>query len=656
MDKETAKKLIEKLRNEINYHDYRYYVLNDPVISDEEYDRLFRQLKELEEQFPDLVTPDSPTQRLGEKPREGVKQVEHSIPMLSLDNTRDEEEVRDFVRGIKERFMEDIEFICEPKFDGLSCELTYEDGVLITASTRGDGYTGEDVTENVRTIRTIPLRLLDYHPPHRVQIRGEVIMPIETFIKLNKELEAKGEKKFANPRNAAAGSLRQLDPKITAERGLDFYVWGFGELDGVFFRTQLEFLRRARRWGFKVFPTILVSSDEEEILEYYRTLGNKRDTLPFEIDGIVIKVNDLSLWQTLGFRSRSPRFALAVKFEPRKGETVIKDVVFQVGRTGIITPVAKVEPVYVGGVEIESVTLHNFDFIKENDIRLGDHVLIERAGDVIPHVHSVVKSKRTGKEKKIAPPTECPVCGSEVVKEGAFYKCINSSCPGRLKAVLRTFVSKEAMDIEGIGEGIINLLVDKGLVKSPVDLYRLSEADLIEAGLGPNKSKKILESIDNSRKVELSRFLYALGIPSVGRTASTLLEKKFGDIDKIMSANIKDFMFLGPSIARNLASFFNNKQNRKLVMELLEEVDIIKRKTKKTKLTGKVVVFTGELDSMTRSEASEKVREAGGFVASSVSKNVDLVVVGRNPGRKFQKAKELGIPTINEEQFLEMLK
>lgn len=656
MDKATAKKLIEKLRNEINYHDYRYYVLNDPVISDEEYDRLFKQLKELEKQFPEFVTPDSPTQRLGEKPREGVKQVEHSIPMLSLDNTRDEDEVRAFIRGIKEEFGSDVEFICEPKFDGLSCELTYSDGILITASTRGDGYTGEDVTENARTIKTIPLRLLGDKPPHRVQIRGEVIMPIETFIALNKELEEKGEKKFANPRNAAAGSLRQLDPKVTAERGLDFYVWGFGELEGISFQTQLEFLRQAKKWGFKVFPKIIVSADENKLIAYYREMERERDTLPFEIDGIVIKVNDISLWPALGFRSRSPRFALAVKFEPRKGETTIREVVFQVGRTGVITPVAKVDPVYVGGVEIESVTLHNFDFIKEKDIRLGDKILVERAGDVIPHVHSVLTKKRTGKEKPIVPPSTCPICHSKVVKEGAFYKCINSSCPGRLKAVLRVFVSKDAMNIEGIGEGIINLLVDKGYVESPVDLYKLTKEDLMEAGLGSAKSEKILEAINKSRKVNLARFIYSLGIPGIGHTASSLLEKKFSSMEEILSANKKDFLFLGPSAADNLVEFLSNRQNRKLIMDLLDEISIVKQKTKKGPLTGKVVVFTGELDSMTRSEASERVKEYGGFVASAVTRNTDLVVVGRNPGKKAQKAKELGIKMISEDEFLKMLK
>lgn len=664
---EQIKKEIEELREKIRYHNYRYYVLDSPEISDEEYDALFRRLIELEEKYPQFKSPDSPTQRIGAPPRKEFTQVKHDLPMFSLQDARNENELRDFDLRVK-RFLdvplnERIEYLVEPKFDGLSCEITYIDGVLATASTRGDGYVGEDVTENVKTIKSVPLRLFTHDPPQKFQVRGEVLMKKKDFEELNRILEERGDKIFANPRNAASGSLRQLNPRITANRKLDFVAWGIGVAEGITFKKQSEVLETIEKFGFKASKPRSICLGIDEVIDYYREMERTRESIEYEVDGIVIKVNDLSLWQKLGETSRAPRYMIAGKFSPRKAETVLKDVIFSVGRTGIVTPVALLSPVYLSGVIVKRATLHNFDEVKRLGIKIGDRVIIQRAGDVIPEVVGPIIEKRTGSEKEIIPPERCPVCGSKLVRENVYLRCVNMSCPAKLKGALRHFAQRKAMDIEGLGEKVANLLVDKGFVRDLADIYYLKKEDLLSLpGFAEKSATNLLNAIEKSKKRPLAKFIYAIGIPNVGEFTAQVLARQFKTLDNIRNANYDDFLRIvgfGPEIAKSIYEFFRDKNNIRVLFKMFKAgVNPIEEKgeeTRKTPIKDKVFVFTGALSSMSREEAKRLVEEMGGIVKNSVSKKVDFVVVGENPGSKYEKAKNLGIKILYEKDFIKLL-
>ena len=663
MTKEEARRRIEELRELIRYHNYRYYVLDSPEISDAEYDRLFRELQELEEKFPEFVTPDSPTQRVGAQPAEEFGTVPHTIPMLSLDNAMDEEEVREFDERVK-RFLgtdEDIEYVAEPKLDGLGVELVYERGRLVVGSTRGDGFVGEDVTQNLRTIRAVPLVLLG-DPPERLEVRGEVIMHIEDFRELNRRRAEEGEPPFANPRNAAAGSVRQLDPRITASRPLDIFFYGVGQVVGREFSTHWEVLQALRSWGLRTNPLNRLCRNVDEAVDYYRELLKIREELPYEADGVVIKVNRLDLQRRLGEKARSPRWAIAYKFPPRQATTVIKDIVVQVGRTGVLTPVAIMEPVHVGGVEVKRATLHNQDEIDKKDVRIGDTVIVQRAGDVIPEVVAVVKERRTGKERPFRMPERCPVCGAKVVRlpDEAAHRCTNSACPAQVKERIRYFASKNAMDIEGLGVKLVAQLVDKGLVKDVGDLYFLTKEQLASLDRMAEKSaENLLEALERSKEREPARVLCALGIRHVGEHVARVLMDHFGSIDRLAKASadeLESVPGIGPEVAGSVVDFFSHEENMR-VLEKLKRAGLKFEVEKEAAgpLSGKKFVFTGTLSSMTRSEAEELIRKLGGEASSSVSRRTDYVVVGENPGSKLERARQLGVKTITEEEFLRMV-
>ncbi|MDZ7289645.1 MAG: NAD-dependent DNA ligase LigA [candidate division KSB1 bacterium] len=659
---------IEKLRKELNYHAYRYYVLDNPEISDAEYDRMFRRLQELEEQFPELVTPDSPTQRVGAAPLEEFETVTHTIPMVSLDNAFDDGEMRDFDQRLRKLLgIEEIEYTVEPKLDGTAVELVYENGLFTVGSTRGDGFTGENITQNLKTIKSIPLRLLsDGVPiPERLEVRGEVFYPVEAFKKLNERRAKAGEPTFVNPRNAASGSLRQLDPKITAERPLDIYVYGLGQVIGHEFKTQWQALETFKKWGFKVNPLSKICRGIEEVLQHYRKIGELRHSLPYEIDGTVVKVNSFELQRLAGMRTRSPRWAIAYKFEAQQETTQILDIQAQVGRTGTITPVAIMQPVMVGGVTVSRATLHNEDEIERLGVMIGDTVVIQRAGDVIPEVVKVIESKRTGRERKFKFPKKCPVCGEPVIRlEGEVaHRCQNIDCPAQLKEGIRHFASKLAMNIDGLGEKLIEQLVDKGLVKSFADLYFLTKDQLAQLERMAEKSaQNIIAAIDKSREVTLDRFIYALGIRHVGEHMARVLAKEFGSLQALIKADEKRLMQIhevGPQVAESVTRFFREKKNLATIERLKKGGvtirEIAKPKAADQKFAGKTFVFTGALEKFTREEAERLVEERGGRAASSVSRKTDYVVAGPGAGSKLEKARELGVTVISEEDFLEMM-
>uniref|UniRef100_A0A7V4N363 DNA ligase n=1 Tax=Thermodesulfobacterium geofontis TaxID=1295609 RepID=A0A7V4N363_9BACT len=664
---------VKKLREEIEYHNYRYYVLDSPVISDAEYDALMRELRKLEEIYPELITPDSPTQRVGFKPAEGFKEVPHAEPMLSLDDAMNEDEVIEFDKRIK-RFLglpdeTLIEYTVEPKIDGLAMELVYENGSLVIGATRGDGYVGEDVTNNIKTIPTIPLRLRKFTEdapdiPPRIDVRGEVYMNKDEFKRINEERIHKGELTFANPRNAAAGSLRQLDPSITAKRKLDIFCYGIGKVEGYKFKTQWEVLQTLPKWGLKVNPYVKLAKSIKEVVEYHHYIERIKETFPYEIDGVVIKVNDLSLWEKLGTKARSPRYALAYKFQPTQVTTQLLDVVFQVGRTGAVTPVAVLKPVQIGGVVVERATLHNEDFIKNLDIRKGDWVLVQRAGEVIPEIVMPIKERRTGQEKEIIFPTHCPICGTKLIKkpEEAIWRCPNKNCYAQAVRKILHFASRNAMNIEGLGDKVARDLVDKGLVQNVADLYYLKWENFMKlSGFAYKKAKNLYEAIQKSKKVSLGRFIYALGIRHVGEAMAQMLAEKFKNLEKLMNASMADLLSIpgvGYEVAKSIVEFFKNEENLKIIQRMLDAgvTFIAEEKEEKPKiLEGLTFVFTGTLKSMSRDEAKEKVRELGGKTTDSVSKNVDYVVVGEDPGSKYQKALQLGVKTINEEEFLKLI-
>ena len=666
MQEKEAIEKIDALRKEIRHHDYLYYVLDRPEISDSKYDKLMRKLKELEEKFPMLVTPDSPTQRVGATPLDEFGTVRHSKPMLSLDSAIKEEEILRFDERVKRELeTEEVEYVAEPKLDGLSVELIYENGRFIRGSTRGDGVMGEDVTENIKTIRTVPLilRSSEKNVPNMVAVRGEVIMHIKDFENFNKMLVERGEQPLANPRNAAAGSLRRLNPKETAERPLDIYFYEIMDCQGLSIETQLEALDYLSKWGLRTNEFIETFNDAKGIINYHHKMEGKRETLNYEIDGVVIKINKIDFQEKLGQKSRSPRWSIAFKFPSRKEETQILDITVQVGRTGTLTPVALLKPVDVGGVTVSRASLHNQDFVNDMDVRMGDFVKVGRAGDVIPEVTEVIKSKRNGKEKKFYIPTSCPVCGSNVVKDGAYYKCAGGlSCIAQLKRSIAHFASKGAMDIEHLGRKSVELLVDEGLFKRVSDIYRLKKENLLSLPRFAEKSaENLIDSVEKSKDKNLARFIYALGIPNVGEHVARVLADKFGSLEKLMEAKIEDLVQIfeiGPEIAESVNSFFRESNNleeikhmKSLGVNAISEVSSKKPET----LKGKTFLFTGSLTQFSRDEAKRIVEELGGRAVSSVSKNVDYVVVGDSPGSKYEKAQKLNLECIDENKFKQIL-
>ena len=660
------KEEIERLRREIRWHDHFYYVLDNPHISDGEYDALLNRLKVLETAHPDLVTPDSPTRRVGGRPSIAFAPVAHKIPMLSLDNTYSEEEFLEWDKRVRNGLKgEPYELVVEPKIDGLSCSIEYECGVFARASTRGDGETGEDVSLNVRTIRAVPLKLNVEDPPAFFEARGEVYIDKKDFEVIRGEQLNESVEPFSNPRNAAAGSLRQKDPAVTARRKLKFFAHSYGYLKGMVEpETHWEYLEYCRKAGFPV-PRISERpcKDASEVLKFYKEYATRRFSLPYEIDGLVVKVNAHSSQKLLGFTSKSPRWAIAFKYPAQQSTTTVKNVWFSVGRTGVITPVAELEPVKCGGVTISSSTLHNFDEIKRLGLKIGDRVVIERAGEVIPKVVKVVSGSRTGNEKEIHPPRYCPSCGADVFKdsEAVACRCINPSCPSQIQRSLLHFASRDAMNIDGLGEASVEQLTDKKIVAQFSDIYRLKKEDLL--GLQLFKDKKavnLLAQIEASKKQPLSRLVYALGIPHIGEKSARVLAEHFKDMKALICANLEDLSRVsevGPIIARSITDFFSEKH----VRELLQELETLgvnmtePEKAKGSKLEGKSFVFTGELKAMTREEAELRVRELGAKEASSVSSKTSYVVAGENPGSKYNKAKKLGVPVLAEEEFLKLI-
>jgi len=666
--KEAIKRYIEDLRQKIHYHSYRYYVLNEPEISDAEYDRLFHELEELEREHPDLVTPDSPTQRIGAAPLEEFGAFKHSIPMLSLNSVTTEEEVRDFDDRVRRLLgSAEIEYVVELKIDGLAMELVYEHGSFIVGSTRGDGYTGEDITQNLRTIKTIPLRIFaDDTPPSLLEVRGEVFIPLSKFKELNMELGEKGEKMFANPRNAAAGSVRQLDPRVTASRPLDFFAYGVGRAEGKEFLTQWEVLDYLRRIGFKVNPLIRRFGDVEGVIRYHKEVEEKRDDLDYEIDGVVVKVNSIAHQNTLGTISRSPRWALAYKFSAREEFTVVNDIVVQVGRTGALTPVAVLKPVQIAGVTVSRATLHNEDELRKKDVRIGDTVVVERAGDVIPEVVSVITSKRTGAEKEFRMPDRCPVCGADVIKEGPIVRCIGVSCSAQLKERIRHFASLRALNIDGLGEKLIEQLVDSKMVSDAADLFFLTRTDLLKLErMGEKSARNILDAIETSKHTTFARLIHGLGIRHVGEHTAALLAEHFSDIGTLRNARYEDLIRvpeIGPEVAKSILLFFEQESTKELLVKLeragvrYEKKEVSAEEAGVQKLfAGKTFVFTGRI-SLPREEARSIVERLGGKVVSSVSKKTDYVVAGEEAGSKFELALKLGVKIINEAEFREMVK
>ncbi len=670
--KEAVNKYIGDLRKKIHYHNYRYYVLNEPEISDAEYDRLFKELDELESKYPELVTPDSPTQRVGANPLEEFGAYEHSIPLLSLNSVSAQSEVRDFDERVR-RFLggveEEIEYVVEPKIDGLAMELVYENGVLSVGSTRGDGKTGEEITQNLRTIKTIPLRIFsdaDAPPLPLLEVRGEVFMPVSKFKELNEELGGKGEKMFANPRNAAAGSVRQLDPKVTAYRPLDFFAYGVGIAEGKEFSTQWGVLDYLRRIGFKISPVIRRFKEFEDVIEYHEKVKAKRDELDYEIDGIVVKVNSIEQQDRLGTISRSPRWALAYKFPAREEFTRVMDIVVQVGRTGALTPVAVLEPVPIGGVTVSRATLHNEDELRRKDVRIGDTVVVERAGDVIPEVVSVIKSKRTGTEKEFRMPDRCPVCGAEVMKEGPIVRCIGVSCVAQLKERIKHFASLRALNIEGLGEKVIEQLVDRKMVSDATDLFFLTKSDLLKLErMGDKLAQNILDALEKSKHTTFFRLIHALGIRHVGEHTASLLADKFRDLESLRNAGYDDLISIpevGPEVAKSILLFFEQGSTKELLDKLeragvsyeKKEVGVAEETVSKV-LEGKTFVFTGRI-AMPREEAKGIVERLGGKAASSVSKRTDYVVAGEEAGSKLDTAVRLGVKIIDEAVFMRLIK
>jgi DNA ligase (NAD+) len=660
----------QRLRAQIAHHDYRYYVLDDPEIPDAEYDRLMQQLRELEAANPDIVTPDSPTQRVSGTPAAEFRPVKHGVPMLSIDNGFSEDDLRAFDRRVRERLGRDaeIEYAAEPKLDGLAVSLTYEHGALARAATRGDGTTGEDVTANVRTIRAVPLHLVG-ETPKVVEVRGEVFMPLKGFERLNARVAARGEKPFVNPRNAAAGSLRQLDARITAERPLDVYFYAVGRWsEGREPGSHVELLERLRSWGLKTCPEARLVRGIQGCLDYFREIGARRPKLPYQIDGVVYKVNARADQERLGYVARAPRWALAHKFPADEALATLRDVEFQVGRTGVLTPVARLTPVMVGGATVSNATLHNMDEIERKDVRIGDTVVVRRAGDVIPEIVRVVPERRPHHARAIRLPSHCPVCGSPVVRaEGeAAARCVGGfSCPAQRKESLRHFASRRALDIEGLGDKLVDQLVERGLVSAPSDLYGLDVTRLAELErMGEKSAANLVEAIAASRRTTLPRLLFGLGIPDVGEATAQALADHFGNLDALAAASseaLQEVPDVGPAVAASVHGFFHTAAHRRELERLrragLEwsERGARAERAPPRPLSGLTIVLTGTLSGFTREEASERLRALGAKVAGSVSAKTSYLVAGAEPGSKLDKARSLGVPVLEEAGLRELL-
>jgi DNA ligase (NAD+) len=661
---------IRELSDELRHHDHRYYVLDDPEISDAEYDKLMRALLKLEAENPKLVSPDSPTQRVSGKAQDEFQKARHRVPMLSLANGLSEDEFLAFDTRLHKVLdlpgTQPIEYFTELKFDGLSLNLTYERGLLVRAATRGDGEVGEDVTQNVKTIRSVPLRLKAKKPPELIEIRGEVILPIKDFERLNKEQEKKELKVFANPRNAAAGSLRQLDSSITASRPLTVFAYGMGETTGVSFERMSDLEDQLEEWGLPVGKWRKVCKGTDAVLKFYRDIEGEREKLPFEIDGVVVKANRIRDLDQAGFISRSPRGMLAFKYPARQETTEVEDIIVQVGRTGALTPVALVKPVRVGGVIVRRATLHNQDEIDRKDIRIGDRVLIQRAGDVIPEVVKVIESVRTGKEKKFRLPDHCPVCGSKVerVPGEAVLRCVARNCVAQLKERLRHLVMIDALNIDGLGEKIVEQLVDEGLVKRYGDIFRMKKEDFLELeGFAEKSSVNLVDAITNARSPELYRVIFGLGIRHVGERTAKILANHFGSIEPLFAAEtetLEEIHEVGPEVAKSIHRFFSDKENAKDVRDLLKFLKIKEPSRSASsgagKLSGKTIVLTGTFPTLSRSEATKLIEDEGGRVSSSVSKKTDFVVAGEEAGSKLDKANDLGVTVIDEAGLKKLLK
>lgn len=669
---QKIKNEIETLRKKIEEHNYKYYVENNPAISDAEYDRLFQTLLDLETQYPQFKTPDSPTQRVGAKPAKEFTSVKHLIPMLSLANAFNDADLLAFDKRVKKilEIKEDksLEYVAELKIDGLAVNLTYEHGLFTRASTRGDGITGEEITNNVKTIKSIPLKLLSAGRttvPALMEIRGEIYLEHKEFARINKEREKNKEPLFANPRNAAAGSVRQLDPAITATRKLNIFVYGVGAVEGIKFATHEETLSCLKVLGLKVNQVTRLCANIDEAIKFCSEWGGKREELSYDADGIVIKVNSLAQQNILGHVSRSPRWAMAYKFAAAQAITVIKNIIVSVGRTGALTPVAEMEPVEISGVTVTHATLHNEDEIRKKDVRIGDTVVVQRAGEVIPEVVRVLTEKRGGTEKEFAMPKKCPVCGSDVERplDEAVARCTGIACPAQLKERIRHFTSRRAMDIEGLGESWVEQLVDKKLISDPADIYFLTKNDLLPLErMGEKLSSNLLAAIESSKDRRLNQVIYALGIRHVGEHIAEVLAGSYSSIDelaKVPKDELENIPEVGPTIAESLALFFK-QQETKTVLEKLKKAGVSLHQEKKSvqrlTLRGKTFVLTGGLSSCTRQEAEQLIKERGGRTSSSVSQNTDFVIAGADPGSKYAKAKKLGVKILAEDEFKELLK
>jgi DNA ligase (NAD+) len=666
---ESAAARVALLKETLDRYNYRYHALDDPEVPDAEYDRLMLELKDLEAQHPGLLTPDSPTQRVGAAPVAAFGAVKHRLAMLSLDNAFSEEDVRDFDRRIHERLgrEEPVRYSAEPKLDGLAVSALYENGVFVQGATRGDGETGEDITQNLRTIKALPLKLRADRAPRLLEVRGEVFMPLAGFERFNREAVARGEKSFVNPRNAAAGSLRQLDPKMTAARPLDLFIYALGVVEGgVLPAHHSETLQALRQWGFKICPQSRVVDGVEGCLDYYREMGSLRPNLPYQIDGVVYKVEDLELQRQLGFVSRAPRWAVAHKFPAEEALTTVRAVEFQVGRTGALTPVARLEPVFVGGVTVSNATLHNMDELARKDVRVGDTVVIRRAGDVIPEVARMLPERRIAGAEPVTLPTRCPVCGSPVVREEtqAVARCTGGRiCAAQRKEEIKHFASRRALDIQGLGDKLVEQLVDRDWVRTPADLFSL-EQDRLETleRMGEKSAQKLRSAIDASKHTSLSRFLYALGIRDVGEATALALAQHFRELAALRAAGAEEIQRVedvGPVVAASVADYFRDPENSSIVDRLLAAglswpapAPIAER----AELAGKIFVLTGTLETLTREQAQEAVVRLGGKVSGSVSKKTDYVVAGADAGSKLKKAESLGIAVLDEAAFQKLLK
>ncbi len=666
MDRETAQKQIVKLVGEIQRHNRLYYQEDRPELTDTEYDTLFRELQELEECFPDLAPPDSPTGRVGGAPLDRFIPVRHRRPMLSLENALDESDLHEFDERIR-RFLGmtsgEIDYVCEPKMDGLAVELVYEEGILSTGATRGDGITGEEVTRNLKTVRNIPLRLNRPTPPPLLELRGEIYLPLAPFQKLNQEREENGEPPFANPRNAAAGAIRQLDSRITARRPLSLFCYAPGEVEGHTFTSQTDFLATIAAWGLPVNPLAQKVVGTAGVIDYFREMAAGRDALPYEIDGVVIKVDSYALQQELGEKTRSPRWAIAWKFPPRQAITRVESIVPSVGRTGVVTPVANLKPVEVSGVTVSRATLHNWEELEKKDIRVGDTVVVERAGDVIPAVVRVLTEHRTGAELPVHPPLCCPACGSAIARitDEVALRCLNLACPAQIREAIIHFASRTAMDIDGMGDRYVDQLLSLDLVRTVADLYTLTRDDFMQfQRMGEKLAENLLTAIQGSKQRELGRFIYALGIRHVGAQTAKLLAAAFGTIENLAAATVEELLSVrevGPQVAQSIRSCFDNPHNQEVIARLLAAgvSPFTTAKQVGGKFTGKTFVFTGSLTRFTRDGAKALVEQEGGHAAGSISGKTDYVVAGSDAGSKLNKALSLGVKVISEAEFLSLV-